>query len=580
MSNVVISTNTNDDAVTTVNSMTKSDLSGSDIVSTRQDLIDSDFRSILSQEFHATRGLNLFNETTEATIQAIGCFAVANLRTLAYRKLISDEDAAEVMKLPMSGKRLTELYLKHKDDIDKIRSSDFVELAERYTKRFHRSGLYTTYFVGDENQDSECVHVIGRDHFRKTIVLTFRGTVQLSDWYQNLKLVLVHEPNPLYGQADDQQKEVGIHWGFRNYLMGPAENPFLKTVTKLLPNHTSKQNIQRGTSQESSEGGATSQNSRLDQQEESFTPEETAPTTTITSTNTDTRNVESNATTTNSAPSSNPKETTQPPTRSYAETTTNRGRSHNSDCSATGSTFYPPNSKIEVILHQLRYVKQKYPNDRIYIAGHSLGGALALISSLYVASDPTLNQLPDDAPEGFAPVNCFAIADPKPGNSAFAMALHHLERTNKLRCCVVHNTRDMIPMTPISVLGRDQGTFCHPGFRLLLYKDRFEIGRSLALEPDPRFHNTQNVRQFVNWVKRQFTNQKSSKTSQWMTKHDQDAARLTTHPTEATTILTRKRLDTHTYREYLDRMLAQADCLSNVFLNDLHEEILISEEKN
>ena len=50
-------------------------------------------------------------------------------------------------------------------------------------------------------------------------------------------------------------------------------------------------------------------------------------------------------------------------------------------------------TKMQLILLQLRTLKAKYPHYRIQIAGHSLGGALALLAALEVASDPFLSSI-------------------------------------------------------------------------------------------------------------------------------------------------------------------------------------------
>ena len=406
---------------------------------------------------------NLFLEITEATLTAIGSFAVADLRKLAHRKLLSEEEKDEVLTLPMDGPKFRELAKKHERLLKREKSHDYIDLLDSYFESRNRQKSTIIYHVGDENSSSECVHIVGRDSARKIIILAFRGSITLTDWYQDLKLMINDVPNPLHG-VKDQPEKVGIHLGFRNYLYGPASN-ILKTVANLVPS------IVDGKSGKSSE-------------RDTLLPEGTQ-------------------------------------------------------------------SRIQVILQQLRELKLQYPSDRIYITGHSLGGALSLIAALEVAADPVLSSMPENAPAGIIPVSVFAIGNPKPGNRALSNAMLHLERTKKLRCCCVHNTLDAVPMLPVNVAFRDVG-FWHPGFRVLLYTRRFELGRSQASKPAIRLSLKSNC----------FGNCKC-RGSKW------DLPKIPS--LEAAKNMTNQRLNRHNYREYLERMLLQESQLEEVYLDELYQ---------
>jgi hypothetical protein len=207
-------------------------------------------------------------------------------------------------------------------------------------------------------------------------------------------------------------------------------------------------------------------------------------------------------------------------------------------------------TKIQIIVKQLRALKEKYPSDCIYITGHSLGGALSLIAALSVATDRILSSMPEDTPPDITPVTCITLGNPKPGNRAFSNALCHLERTKKLRCLCIHNTLDIVPMTPPQNAMNRDGGFWHPGFRLLLYKHRFELGRSHALKPEVRKIGTCDCRT----------------RSQWSPPKGLSLAKAAKN-------MTRQRINRHSYREYLERLWAQETSLSSVSLNDLYHEI-------
>jgi hypothetical protein len=434
-------------------------------------VIRAPFSESLAQE-RTPRGPNLFLEATEAMLAAISTFALADMRSLAHRNLLSKEHAAEVLTLPMEGPRWRELAKKHEKLVKRDRSRDFIDLSELYFEPRNRQKSMVVHHVGDENANSECVHIIARDTLRETIVLVFRGSITLTDWYQDVKLMIDDVPNPLYG-VKDQPEKVGIHLGFRNYLHGPA-NKLFKTVAKLVPGN-SRKSPQDGNEEELSD-------------EASPSPPEEAPT------------------------------------------------------------------RIQIILEQLRELKAKYPSDRIYISGHSLGGALALIAALAVAVDPILSSMPEESPVGMTPVTCFAIGNPKPGNRAFSNAILHLESIKKLRCCCVHNTLDVVPMLPANVASRDVG-FWHPGFSVLLYKKRFELGRSQASTPAIRLNSKTTC----------FGGCKC-RGSKWTLPKGLS-------PVEAAKNMTKQRLNRHDYREYLDRMLVQEIQMDRVYLNDLYQDI-------
>lgn len=180
------------------------------LVEREEELVEEQFR------YHQT---SLFEEAAEATLLSAGCFAIADLRAIALAKerKISQDDSDEILHLPMTIQRMKTLEKKHEHLYKKFRSHDFTTNVQAYLGKTRVPASMEIHYIGDENPDSQCVHIIGRSHFRGEIVLAFRGSVTNNDWLQDLKLMIAKVPNPL-SHVDDQPKEVGVHLGFKSYL--------------------------------------------------------------------------------------------------------------------------------------------------------------------------------------------------------------------------------------------------------------------------------------------------------------------------------------------------------------------------
>jgi hypothetical protein len=431
--------------------------------------------------------LSLFQEAAESTLASASVFAVAEMRSLAHNNLISEEQAEEVLKLPMNGHRLRKLQEKHEGLIKSCNRHDFMENAEKYMKT-HDMPVpvsFEVHYVGDENPESECVHYVGRSDYRKMILLAFRGSVTTSDWVQDLKLMIDKVPNPLHG-VEGQPETVGIHMGFRKYTHGIPKKSS-KAVSTMVSNVRNLSKSENGDDSARAESVQTSE---------------------------------------------------------YEEAPT----------------------KIQIVIQQLREMKEKYPDDPIFITGHSLGGALSLIAALAVAADPVLSKLPEDAPPDMVPVTVIAVANPKPGDRDFCNAILYLERTKKLTCCCIHNSWDVVPMLAINVARNDFG-FWHPGLRLLLYKHRFELGRSEALTSEAQEYSRESCCCYCRGGKNRL------KTSIW-------TLPAGFSPVKAAINMTQQRILTHDHREYLDRLLNQESRLEDIMLADYYRNIWNENSQN
>jgi hypothetical protein len=424
---------------------------------------------------------SLFDDAIASTVLSVSVFTLILLRKLARKDRLSEEDAKELLNLPVSNSRLLILSDKYADLLTKFRDKDYLKMEHEFRSQSSRPSSTTVlcHFIGDELAEEECAYIMGHDDYRKQIFLTFRGSITLTDWYQDFKLMISHVPNPLAGVVEDQPENVGIHLGFRNYMHGPPSS-LVEAFGKMIPSvHT----------------------------------------------------------TTNVA----------------ADTSPSPDNEENGDENSEGTK-----TKMDVICEQLRSLKEKYPDDPIFLSGHSLGGALALITALTVAADPILGSLPDNAPPGKIPVTCLVIGNPKPGDRAFANAIHYLERKKKLLCCCFHNYLDIVPMMPPNVALSDTG-FWHPGFRLVLYKHQYELGRGDSDAPMVYTVTGCCRSQGLGWAWTKRFSKTSSSSKEYVTK---------------------KRINLHNFREYMDRLLNQKDELVELSFQGLYHEMWKEEIKN
>jgi pimeloyl-ACP methyl ester carboxylesterase len=125
--------------------------------------------------------------------------------------------------------------------------------------------------------------------------------------------------------------------------------------------------------------------------------------------------------------------------------------------------------KYQVILAEVGAIFKDHPDYRLYVAGHSLGGALATIFSFEAAAKA-------DIPK---PVTCITSGAPKVGNLNFLVAFENLEEKGHLRCLRVANYRDLVPLSPpsppITTLVFQGRRFRHVGMRLKLTPQTFFV---------------------------------------------------------------------------------------------------------
>ena len=191
-------------------------------------------------------------------------------------------------------------------------------------------------------------------------------------------------------------------------------------------------------------------------------------------------------------------------------------------------------NKIAMILDQISDLLDAHPGYTLLLTGHSLGGALAQLTSLEAAVRFTSSTGDGARP----PVTCVSIASPRVGDRYFRGAIQCLERQQRLRCLAVRNVFDLVPILPNRLFRGDccrPNHFCQAGMQLVLKKRSFRIkyrdNDTLWIEFNRELKKFLIV--FVCWPR--------------MCKQ-------------------------HNYQTYLHRLVAQKRTLSKAYLNDFYEK--------
>jgi len=101
-----------------------------------------------------------------------------------------------------------------------------------------------------------------------------------------------------------------------------------------------------------------------------------------------------------------------------------------------------PTGYLKQILGEVKQVMEENPTHKLFITGHSLGGALATLFGFYVAS----NDDPIYTKNG--PVQVYSVSSPRTGNKAFRETFKYLEQRGKIRHARIYNARDKVAMLP------------------------------------------------------------------------------------------------------------------------------------
>ena len=442
---------------------------------------------------------NLFVETVQPTVASIMIFAMADLRRIARETDdLNGSGATKVLNLPMSGRDMLQICNDNMQIMKtKVRSNVYTTveyLVTEFIKEHANAAALeidhvTIHHFGDDNPLNECVHGILTNSKKKQITLTFRGSMTMQDWITDAKLVTGDVANPLYTEGDDNNEQpeyLGVHLGFRDYLYDVSDPllPRIREIRAVLEREFFRA-IGEDTSNKDMSNEANSLSINI------ASTEKDAPSTT--------KDVSSK------------KSTSTKEGESFDETT--------------------KKSKIDVILDQVQEVLDLYPDYKLYITGHSLGGALALLTSVEASVRFATPEIP---------VTCVTIANPRVGDNRFRGAIQALERAKKLRCATVHNFLDLVPSMPNRICRGDfcrPNKFCMPGIQLILKKHSFTTTYHSEI-------NDTKLEEFQDEFRRMLI----------------------------VLFCCCRMAQQHNYRTYLDRLVAQKEILSKLFLNDLYKE--------
>lgn len=120
-------------------------------------------------------------------------------------------------------------------------------------------------------------------------------------------------------------------------------------------------------------------------------------------------------------------------------------------------------SKYEIIEDQVIAVLDRHPGFKLYVTGHSLGGALSTLFAFMASAR-------DEIPK---PVTCVSVASPYVGDRSWKKAFQFAESRGLLRHLRVSNQKDIVTLMPFLSL-RLRG-YKHVGHNLKLYPEDCEL---------------------------------------------------------------------------------------------------------
>jgi predicted lipase len=117
-------------------------------------------------------------------------------------------------------------------------------------------------------------------------------------------------------------------------------------------------------------------------------------------------------------------------------------------------------SKAEEIMGKLQALFKTYPDYKLWVTGHSLGGALSTMFAFRAAMDAGVRN---------KPVMNVSFASPFVGDHVFKDKFQNLEKTGMIRHLRISNEDDVVPLIPFSTLDFPPKLYKHVGMSVRLY---------------------------------------------------------------------------------------------------------------
>jgi predicted lipase len=132
----------------------------------------------------------------------------------------------------------------------------------------------------------------------------------------------------------------------------------------------------------------------------------------------------------------------------HAKTRTNYGKIHEGFYEYLFESTKPgrdghTNSKAKEIMGKLHELFKMYPDYKLWVTGHSLGGALSTMFAFRTATDSGVRN---------KPVMNVSFASPFVGDHVFKEQFQKLEKTGMIWHLRITNEDDVVPLIPFSVL--------------------------------------------------------------------------------------------------------------------------------
>jgi hypothetical protein len=116
--------------------------------------------------------------------------------------------------------------------------------------------------------------------------------------------------------------------------------------------------------------------------------------------------------------------------------------------------------KADQIMGKLQALFKMHPDYKLWITGHSLGGALSTMFAFRAAMDAGVRN---------KPVMNVSFASPFVGDHVFREEFQNLEKTGMIRHLRVSNEDDVVPLIPFSTLDFPPKLYKHVGMNVRLY---------------------------------------------------------------------------------------------------------------